>query len=585
MAGRSIQVFGDVAFEELLYMFERVRILKRKSGRAIEDDSEAPPLAKVVDAGVDERLGELDRIDSCVYLMFMDGSTRTRESIRNAARYHQVKVCEFSAETSSFQKNETFQDTMKMLINYSIKRTVVVIRARVEGVCRMLESSMSRHAQRFNLPQPVFLNAGDGSFAHPLLEFNDVFSFLEHLRFDRSTIRLALVGDLKHSRAAYSKADGLKLFDDVHVDLVAPDLFAYPVEYKERMRRNGFNIREFSSIEEYVASAGDSMATIWYFHQPQFKKCGDLSPERADELRSMMSFKVDWESKLPANAIFMQTLPRDCAKPLVPVCYDTSALNGWERVASNAYYVNIVLLGLLMGSIGEGLPQPVPEPLDEYQTPVCPLGPGNTEALPDFIQVVDVSAGHERQLDKAASGGTVPLSDGLVLDHICTSGNPGAVWKRLDMVRTLMGGWSDLSGSEGVYKSNKSEQYKGIMSFPNFVLESLTVPQLKVLASVSPGCTVNAVRGSKVVSKYRLSVPLRIYDMPNLGCKNELCISHPLNKQRDVKAFFGRVPFYRTSCLPDCTSAEFLFVCKYCEWPHEFKDIWADAAFRHQLSL
>merc|ERR1712190_419855 len=119
---------------------------------------------------------------------------------------------------------------------------------------------------------------------------------------------------------------------------------------------------------------------------------------------------------------------------------------------------------------------------------------------------------------------------------------------------------------------------KGITSLPNFDFETLTVAQLKVIASISPGCTVNAIRASAVVIKYRLHMPERIYNLPNISCKNELCISNPKNKQRDVVAFFERVPFYETSALPGCKSGDYLFVCKYCKWPHQYENIWADAA-------
>lgn len=116
---------------------------------------------------------------------------------------------------------------------------------------------------------------------------------------------------------------------------------------------------------------------------------------------------------------------------------------------------------------------------------------------------------------------------------------------------------------------------KGIMSLPNFDFQSLTVTQMKVIASIAPDCTVNAITNSAVVGKYRLRVPERIYNLPNISCKNKFCVSHPDNKQRDVVAFFERKPFYETSALPKCEVAQYLFVCKYCLWPHEYENIWS----------
>merc|ERR1711871_546871 len=143
-----------------------------------------------------------------------------------------------------------------------------------------------------------------------------------------------------------------------------------------------------------------------------------------------------------------------------------------------------------------------------------------------------------------------------------------------------------MGGSEGVFPSTRGGGVsKGIMSLPSFNFETLTVPQIKVLASVSPGCTVNLIKDSRVLRKYRLHVPRRIYNLPNIHCKNTLCVSHPDNRQRDVVGFFQSVPFYETSALPQLKSADYLFVCKYCQWPHEYKDIWADDVMRQKLTM
>jgi len=79
---------------------------------------------------------------------------------------------------------------------------------------------------------------------------------------------------------------------------------------------------------------------------------------------------------------------------------------------------------------------------------------------------------------------------------------------------------------------------KGIMTLPNFDFQSLTVTQMKVIASIAPDCTVNAITNSAVAGKYRLRMPERIYNLSNISCKNKLCVSHSDNKQRDVVAFF-----------------------------------------------
>lgn len=599
-AGRSIQVVSDVSLEEQLYLYERARRLKA-GGRGAEEGAAgaavearaAPPLCEVADADVPEKV---DDESSTVYLLFMEASTRTRESIRNAAVFHGVKVNEFQAETSSFQKSETITDTMKMLTVYSTERSVFVIRSPMEGVCSWLQTALPTHAQKFGIPIPAFVNAGDGRNSHPVGELLDTFSILENCGWDRSSVHLALVGDLAHGRTAHSKVDGLKIFQKVRVDLVAPDRLQYPVECKNRMRESGFEVRQFSSVQEYLDTAGDSIANCWYFYQPQFKRCGDMPKATIDALRSQVSFRQEWQERLPPGACFFQTLPRDKGQPLVPLQLDPTPLNGWDRVASNAYFLHVVLLSMLFGKIGSGLPryqldsdspkaseQPAAILVDASATAGdVPIGPfaatGRSLPLPEFMEEVDLSARDAtRRPERALAAGAVPIQDGLVVDHIGICSDSAEVWRRLRMVRMILG-WSRHVGSEGVYASKTKGAMKGVMLLPRFKTESFTVPQMKVLASIAPGCTVNAVSESRVWRKYRLSVPQRIYDLPCIRCKNSVCVANPQNKQRDVTAFFRRVPFYETSCLPGCKDGDYLFVCNYCKWPHQYSDIWAEAA-------
>lgn len=592
LVGRTIQVVSDLNVNEQLYLFERARRMKATSGPINEDTPQnAPPLCEIADADEPE---QVDNQDAALYLMFVDGSTRTRESFRNAGIHNNVKVNEFQAQTSSFQKNETITDTMKMLSVYSTGRSVFVLRSPMEGVCRWLETVMGEHAEKHGIPRPAFLNAGDGRYSHPLGELVDQFSLLEKQRWDRSSIHIALVGDLLHGRTAHSKVDGLRVFRNVSVDLIAPAEFGYPVEYRNRMRANGFVVREFNSIEEYLASAGGKLASIWYFYQPQVRRWGDKEGTLAAELSKSTSFREEWRGQLPANTRFFQTLPRDKqVEPVIPLALDKTSLNSWDRHAGNAYFLHVVLLSMLFGKIGRGIP-PVVEEAGLFVVPkgmkrVPSRGPGIDDMypfrsqgetlLPSFLERVQLKEGHHRQPERARPGGPVPIEQGLVVDHIGNTSDGARCWQIMRMVRILLG-WSKHIGAEGVFESRRAEgSMKGIMSLPNFDFESVTVPQMKMLASVAPGCTVNAVRCSQVVHKFRLSVPERIYNLPSICCGNNECLSSPKNKQRDVVPYFDRVPFYETSALPGCQpgTTEFLFVCKYCKWPHRYEDIWTDS--------
>ena len=97
------------------------------------------------------------------------------------------------------------------------------------------------------------------------------------------------VGDLYHGRTVHSKADGLKLFNKVKVDLIAPPELAMPENYLEKMKNNGFEVREFASIEEYLNQ--ESVAKMWYFTRPQLERMGERILQKQDLLRKSITFR------------------------------------------------------------------------------------------------------------------------------------------------------------------------------------------------------------------------------------------------------------------------------------------------------
>ena len=154
-----------------------------------------------------------------------------------------------------------------------------IVRSRLEGVCRWLEDEAAEFAKRNNIwRKPAFINAGDGTHEHPTQELLDEFTFLEDNSWDLSHIHVALVGDLYHGRTVHSKADGLRVFGHVKVDLIAPVELAMPESYVTKMIENGFEVRTFASIDAYLQQS--DLATKWYFTRPQLERMGDRILDR-----------------------------------------------------------------------------------------------------------------------------------------------------------------------------------------------------------------------------------------------------------------------------------------------------------------
>jgi len=520
--GRTVAVVNDLSLDEQRYLYRKAGELKR----AILSGGEAPEF-------------RIDDKDYTVYLIFMEDSTRTKESFRSAAKFLGARTNVFDSATSSFNKNESITDTIRMLYGYS-DESCFVIRSRLEGVCRWLEGALGRYSEICGKSRPAFLNAGDGKHEHPTQEFLDEFSFLDQLGQDDAHIHIALTGDLFHGRTVHSKADGLRVFRDVEVDLVAPELLGMPPAYERRMRDNGFHVRTYESIDEYLASG--KVAPIWYFTRLQLERMGESVLEKAPLLRKAVTFRKDMLGLLPEGARFYHPLPRDRTAPTNPTFLDELPLNGWDGQSVNGYWTRITLIAMVSGLIGEDFE-------GEHQAA--------RTFEDDFVHEAPI-AQHTKPEYKV---GIKPVEDGIVIDHISSGEEIEAIWTHLDAIRRVLK--LDVRGGHGVFHNNQGT-FKGIISLPDVM--SFGERDLKKLAAIAPGCTLNLIHEHRVVKKYRLSMPPRIYGFDEISCKNENCISAPKNAEGVVTEFI------RKEDSEGSGGAK--FVCRYCEREHTFRDVW-----------
>ena len=518
--GRSLGVINDLTLEERLYLFEHAKVLKE----AFEEDNE-----EVL------KHYRIDDPDFGIYEVFLEDSTRTKESFRNAAKFHHAKVSDLKSDASSINKGESYADTFNTLSGYS--NTIFIIRSKVEGLCTYLEESLEAYARRNNLKRkPAFINAGDGKHEHPTQELLDEFTFLEDNDWSTQHLHLALIGDLYHGRTVHSKANGLKIFKNVTVDLIAPAELAMPETYVHQMQHNGFEVRTFDSIDSYLKQK--DVANKWYFTRPQLERMGDKVLKREAELRRAITFREEFIPLLPPHTICYHPLPRHKEHPTIPTFLDDTPLNGWERQSINGMYVRIVLLALIAGKIGQ-----------EFHTEKPPISEEE-----DYI--IEVPLKDRIAHEKRISEGVTPIRDGIVIDHILKGYEIPEIRDHMRLISTVLeldegkGGEWVSGGHNGVYK--------GIIFRPGSY--DLDRKHLKRLAAVAPGSTLNLIKGGKVVHKFRLSLPPRIYNFEDLGCTNEMCISHPDHGEGVIARF------YRTQ---DNT-----FACAYCGREHGFKEIW-----------
>ncbi|PMP69556.1 MAG: aspartate carbamoyltransferase [Thermodesulfovibrio aggregans] len=132
--------------------------------------------------------------------LFFEPSTRTRTSFELAEKRLSLDVLNFSVSTSSVVKGETLYDTLKTIEAYNVD--YIVIRHSCSGAAKFVAN---------HTPASV-INAGDGTNEHPTQALLDAFSILE-IKGRLDGLKIAIVGDIIHSRVARSNLYLLSQFD------------------------------------------------------------------------------------------------------------------------------------------------------------------------------------------------------------------------------------------------------------------------------------------------------------------------------------------------------------------------------------
>ena len=146
--------------------------------------------------------------------LFYENSTRTRMSFELAAKQLGLHVVNLDTHSSSEAKGEVIEDTFQTLVAMGIK--VFVIRHQKNGLPAGL-------AQQYGEGVHI-VNAGDGQHEHPSQALLDFMTIMEH-KTHFNQLKIAIVGDLRHSRVANSFQALCGLMGVGELMLVAPPIW------------------------------------------------------------------------------------------------------------------------------------------------------------------------------------------------------------------------------------------------------------------------------------------------------------------------------------------------------------------------
>ena len=143
--------------------------------------------------------------------IFFENSTRTRTTFEIAAKRLSADVINLNVGTSSQSKGETILDTVDNLI--AMHADMFVVRHGQSGAAHFIAQ---------HVPDNIsVINAGDGRHAHPTQGLLDVFT-VRRYKPDMHNLRVALVGDVLHSRVARSEIHALTTLGVPEVRVIAP---------------------------------------------------------------------------------------------------------------------------------------------------------------------------------------------------------------------------------------------------------------------------------------------------------------------------------------------------------------------------
>ncbi len=166
--------------------------------------------------------------------IFYENSTRTRTSFEIAGKYLSADTVNLAVNTSSVQKGESLRDTLKTIEVMGFD--LMVMRHSMSGT--------PHYAARCTKMRVV--NAGDGQNEHPTQALLDMFTIREH-KGTLENLKVAIVGDIRHSRVARSNIYGLSRYG-CEIRVVGPATLIPPEVEK-------LGVKSYYSLEAAVKDA------------------------------------------------------------------------------------------------------------------------------------------------------------------------------------------------------------------------------------------------------------------------------------------------------------------------------------------
>lgn len=257
-----------------------------------------------------------------VITLFYEPSTRTRTSFEIAAKRLSADTINIAASTSSYVKGETLKDTAKTL--EAMKPDVTIIRHSMPGAPHMLAK----------IVESSVVNGGDGAHEHPTQALLDLFTMREK-KGTLDGLKIAIIGDIIHSRVARSNIFALRHFDTEIICCGPPTMLPPHLE--------DLGVKPEHSLEKAIRNADVIMML-----RIQKERGGVAYIPSIKEYSTMFGLRKEHVSKAKKDVIVMHPGPMNRGIEIMDDVADGTSSVILDQV-ENGVAVRMAVLYLLLG--------------------------------------------------------------------------------------------------------------------------------------------------------------------------------------------------------------------------------------------
>jgi aspartate carbamoyltransferase catalytic subunit len=260
--------------------------------------------------------------------MFFEDSTRTRTSFETAARRLSADTLNFSAGSSSLNKGESLRDTVETIEAMGVD--AIIVRHKSSGAPQQIASWASASV----------INAGDGWHAHPTQALLDTYT-IRHEGRSFDGLRIAIVGDIAHSRVARSNIEAFRALG-AEVTLVAPPTLLPP-----HVEALGANVSH--DLDAVLAKTD-----VLYLLRMQRERMDQALVPSLGEYHRTFGLTPNRAKQLPANSLIMHPGPMNRGVEISPEVTDDPRVRVLNQVTNGVIVRMAVLYLVVSNAIADG---------------------------------------------------------------------------------------------------------------------------------------------------------------------------------------------------------------------------------------